>query len=273
MSWLRKAISKLYDAVSAPVAATRDALTERLQGVRATVTSLYKRTKVRLGYGQAETLQNVVEEQARQDYVGIEDIKHLYGREKTPVTDAGVEDVQYLFDGHDMRLIEDGNRVKTWRITQNLNSSLTETIMHKATPDINMRTKVVYSFECEVHRGGGEIIRYFKSKSSVGTLTSLQEIRDFIDQCEAKRLDLEDHEFWGKAYLPAERTIETPGSYQGMVVFKHVQVKLISTMEPLLGCGPLPDWLRKKRCIYAVDGKEERNDSLCVWRCLAIYKR
>ena len=30
-SWMRNTISKLYNAVSAPVAATRDALAERLQ--------------------------------------------------------------------------------------------------------------------------------------------------------------------------------------------------------------------------------------------------
>ena len=141
--------------------------------------------------------------------------------------------------------------------------------MHKATPDIEIRTKVVYSFEAE--SPGGDIIVYGRTKSSTGTLTSLQEIEDFIEQCEMKRLDLEDNDFWGKAYLPAERAIETPGAYQGMVVFKHVQIKLVSSNEPLLGCSPLPDWLGKKRCIYAVDGKNERNDNLCVWRCLAIY--
>ena len=115
--------------------------------------------------------------------------------------------------------------------------------------------------------------KHYKTKGSLGTLTSLKEIEDFINECETKRLDLEDHEFWGKAYLPASRTIETPGSYEGKVVFLHVQVRLISSNEPLLGCGPLPDWLRKKRCIYAVDGKNERSDNLCVWRCLAIYTR
>ena len=138
--------------------------------------------------------------------------------------------------------------------------------MHKTTPDIDMRTKVVYSFECEIHRGGGEVGKHYKTKSSTGTLTSIREIQDFIDQCEIKRLDLEDNEFWGKAYLPPERTIETLGSYEGKVVFLHVQVKFISTNEPLLGCGPLPDWLRKKQCIYGVDGKEERTDNLCVWQ-------
>ena len=73
--------------------------------------------------------------------------------------------------------------------------------------------------------------------------------------------------------MPATRTTKVKGNYQGKVVFKYVQIKLIASNEPLLGCGPLPDWLRKKRCIYAVDGKNERNDNLCVWRCLAIYTR
>ena len=86
--------------------------------------------------------------------------------------------MRYLFDEHDMRLIEDGARVKTWRLTKNLNLSLTDIIMHKATPDIEMRTKVVYSFEAEIHRGAGKIVDYSKVLSSPpGMFTSLQEIR------------------------------------------------------------------------------------------------
>ena len=86
-----------------------------------------------------------MEHEAKQDYVGLEDIKHLYEREKeTQGIRNEIEDIQYLFNGHDMRLIEDGRRVKTWRITGNLNQNLTDTIMHKTTPDIDMRTKVVY---------------------------------------------------------------------------------------------------------------------------------
>ena len=38
--------------------------------------------------------------------------------------------------------IEDGRRVKTWRLTGNLNQNLTETITHKTVPDIDMQTKV-----------------------------------------------------------------------------------------------------------------------------------
>ena len=42
-SWMRNTISKLYQAVSAIVEATRDALAERLQNVREVASLLYNR--------------------------------------------------------------------------------------------------------------------------------------------------------------------------------------------------------------------------------------
>ena len=52
---MRNAISKLYNAVSAPVAATRDILAERLQSV------LYNRMMENMGYGQQERLKDIAE--------------------------------------------------------------------------------------------------------------------------------------------------------------------------------------------------------------------
>ena len=66
MNYFRNAISKLYDAVSAPVATTRDALAERLESVRDSVSLLYRKTKERLGYG--ETLKEIVEEEAEKEH-------------------------------------------------------------------------------------------------------------------------------------------------------------------------------------------------------------
>ena len=65
-SWFRDTMSNLYNAVSAPVAATRDALAERLQSVRDTVTLLYNRTKEKLGLGR-ETLKDLVEDEAEKE--------------------------------------------------------------------------------------------------------------------------------------------------------------------------------------------------------------
>lgn len=41
-------------------------------------------------------------------------------------------------------------------------------------------------------------------------------------------------------------------------------------LQPLFRWPPLPHWLRKKRCINALDTFDY---SLCVWKCLAIQKR
>ena len=51
-TFLRNTISKLYNAVSAPVAAIRDALAERLQGVRETTSLLYNMMMENMGYGK-----------------------------------------------------------------------------------------------------------------------------------------------------------------------------------------------------------------------------
>ena len=65
MSFFRNAIAMLYNTVSTPVSATRDALAERLQSVRETVSLLYRKTKERLGYGEA--LRATVEDTAKEE--------------------------------------------------------------------------------------------------------------------------------------------------------------------------------------------------------------
>ena len=91
--------------------------------------------------------------------------------------------------------------------------------------------------------------------------TSLKEIQAYIEECEQKRLDLDNEEVWSKAYLSANRTTEARGNYDGKVIFKHVQIRLAASSESIMGCGPLPYWLRNKRCIYAMDTFD---DNLCV---------
>ena len=161
--------------------------------------------------------------------------------------------------------------MKEFSVTRNLNNSNTKMIMAKITPHIEMRTKVIYLFKSEVHQGAGEIKDYNKTLTSPPDMfTSLKEIQAYIEECEQKRLDLDNEEVWSKAYLSANRTTEARGNYDGKVIFKHVQIRLAASSESIMGCGPLPYWLRNKRCIYAMDTFD---DNLCVWRCLAINKR
>ena len=78
MNWFRNTIASLYDAVSAPVATTRDALLKRLGGIREVVTGAYNR--IRWHQPRRTSLKDIVEEVA---YDGVEDIKHMYGRKRT----------------------------------------------------------------------------------------------------------------------------------------------------------------------------------------------
>ena len=169
-----------------------------------------------------------------------------------------------------MRLVEDQTRIKKYEVTGDLNQNISDLMMKTIRPVVEMRTKVVYSFHCSIFRGKNEVVEYYKTFSNKVTFTSLRKIEDYIKQCELKRLDLDNAEVWNKAYLPASISTNKPGTYEGRVEFKRIHIKLISSNEPLLGCGPLPDWLRGKRCIYAIDNS---NDNLCVWRCLVISKR
>ena len=59
---MRNTISKLYNAVSAPVAATRNALSERLQSIRETASLLYNRMMQNMGY-ERERLKDIVEKE------------------------------------------------------------------------------------------------------------------------------------------------------------------------------------------------------------------
>ena len=171
----------------------------------------------------------------------------------------------------EIKLVENGGRFKVFKTTGNLNFDLTDIIMEKITPIIETRTKVIHAFSCVIYRGQGEIIEYSKTfKAPSGTFSSLSDIKEYIRQCEQKRLDLEDSETWSKAYLPATATYNSKGVYEGRVLFTSVSTKIILSNEPLLGCGPLPKWLADKKCIYAID---KIDDNLCLWRCLAIHQR
>ena len=63
---MRNQLPKLYNAVSAPVSVTREALAERLQSVRKTVSLLYNRMMENMEYGR-QRLKDIVGIEAREE--------------------------------------------------------------------------------------------------------------------------------------------------------------------------------------------------------------
>ena len=100
----------------------------------------------------------------------------------------------------------EGKRVKKFRVIGNLNKSNTKMIMANITTHIEIRVKVIYLFKSEIHQGASEIVSCHKTLTSPpDMLTSLGEIQAYIEECEQKRLDLDNEEVWPKPYLPADR--------------------------------------------------------------------
>ena len=64
---MKNQLTKLYNAVSAPMTATRNALAKRLQSVRDITYLLYNRVMENMGYGQQERLKDTLEKEAEEE--------------------------------------------------------------------------------------------------------------------------------------------------------------------------------------------------------------
>ena len=142
-SFLRNTISKLCNGVSALVAVTRDALTERLQSVRDTDSLLYNRMMENMGNGQ-ERLKDIIEKEVEEQQEPAA-TKEEEAKEQQQGPAAAKEQQQHDDELYDIvteiKLVYERNRVKEFRVTGNLNNSNTKMIMANITPHTEMRAK------------------------------------------------------------------------------------------------------------------------------------
>ena len=67
--------------------------------------------------------------------------------------------------------------------------------------------------------------------------------------------------------------IKTPSTKWGFVSFFNVDVKVVlDRQQPLLGTGPLPDWLRNLAHGRSMVALDTYQDNLCLWRCIAVHR-
>ena len=67
-------------------------------------------------------------------------------------------------------------------------------------------------------------------------------------------------------------SIERPNTKWTFVKFSNIEVKAVLDNQPLLGTGPLPDWLQNlahRRKMFSLDTFA---DNLCLWRYIAVYQ-
>ena len=114
--------------------------------------------------------------------------------------------------------------------------------MANITSQIEIKSKLIYSFKSEVPCGAVKIVDYNKKLTSPPSIFSnAEDFQAYIEECVKKLLDLENAGVWSKPYLPATRTAETQGNYQFKVTVKNFQIRLVVSNELLMRCGPPPN--------------------------------
>ena len=91
------------------------------------------------------------------------------------------------------------------------------------------------------------------------------------------RINNNEAEEWLKEreyYRLAKGELQKPDSKWKFLGYNEVIVKAALDRQPLLGTGPLPDWLRNiaRGRVGPIVALDTYNDSLCLWRCIAVHQ-
>ena len=113
-----------------------------LQSVRDTASLLYKRMMENMGYGQQERLKDIAEKEAEkeEESAPVKEEKEKEEEEaKEQQDDDDDDDDDERYDTvTQLKLVYEGNRLKEFRMTGNLNRANTRMIMDNITPHIEM---------------------------------------------------------------------------------------------------------------------------------------
>ena len=110
----------------------------------------------------------------------------------------------------------------------------------------------VYSYQlCDIE--DDTVIVYYTNNGSPW-INDLSAAEKWLSAQETKRLNSDN--------------TNRPSTKWEFLRFSNVDVKVVFDHQPLLGTGPLPDWLRNLthgRSMVALD-------TLCLWRCIAVHR-
>src|SRR6218665_1028279 len=151
---------------------------------------------------------------------------------------------------------EKGRRVITWKLFRDLDESTVDRFMSKI-EELQTAFYLRFSFTYRIKNieANKPILWHTNLGGSPTLLTNFVTPREWLREKDVKRLNLD--------------RIDVPNTKWDFMDWVQVEVKCILTNQPLLGAGRLPDWLRNKMALYALD---EYDDNLCLFRCIAVHK-
>ena len=170
------------------------------------------------------------------------------------------------FDGEESK----GRRYIRWRFNQNLdenytqktnlNEDHTQKFMEKIRENVktSFYMRHVYAYILENEEDGTKLIFYTNKGSP--WINKLEDAEKWLQAREDERLDTDN--------------IKRPTTKWKFVRHFLIDLKVVLDRQPLMGTGPLPDWLRN--LAHAARGQamvalDTYKDNLCLWRCISVH--
>ncbi|KAL9952822.1 hypothetical protein ACROYT_G040133 [Oculina patagonica] len=151
-----------------------------------------------------------------------------------------------------------GRRFIRWRFIRGLEKDLTPNFMEKIRENINTAFYIRHTYSYRLRNIDDDTgIVYYINKGSPW-INKLSAAEKWLTVQKTKRL--------------APDNIKRPSTKWKFESFFNVDVKVVLDRQPLLGTGPLPDWLRNLAHGRSMVALDTYLDNLCLWRCIAVHQ-
>ena len=152
-----------------------------------------------------------------------------------------------------------GRRFIKWAFDKRLRANQTAAIMRKLRQNINQTFYIRHSYSYVlVNNETGLRMVFYKQQKGSPWINNFAEAERWVNEQENKRLNIDN--------------IERPNTKWTFIKFSNIEVKVVLDNQPMLGTGPLPDWLRNLAHGRKMISLDTYGDNLCVWRCIAVYR-
>ena len=153
-----------------------------------------------------------------------------------------------------------GRRFIRWAFDKRLRANQTAAVMVKLRQNIHNAFYLRYNYAYVlVNNETGLKMVFYKQQKGSPWINNFAEAERWLNEQENNRLTLDN--------------IDRPNTKWAFIKFSNIEVKAVIDNRPMLGTGPLPDWLRNlARGGHQMVSLDTYGDDLCLWRCVAVYK-
>ena len=152
-----------------------------------------------------------------------------------------------------------GRRFIRWAFDKMLRENQTAAFMAKLRQNINNAFYLRYNYAYVlVNNETGLRMVFYKQQKGSPWINNFAEAERWLNEQENNRLSLDN--------------IDRPNTKWTFIKFSNIEVKAVIDNQPMLGTGPLPDWLRNLAHGRKMVSLDTYGDDMCLWRCIAVYK-